>query len=183
MTMPKRQTSIVRAAAFACAIALIATGCAATELASNNSTVSVSGNAGKGSGTGEIPATAYLSVVQNYFGASVPARNPGTPRSRYAVTDRQTIARLAALINALPTSPQQNGIVPCPSALSPAYELDFQNAKGDAAPAAEVSIECFGVMVTVHGQREPILSDSASPGAASFLASVASILSRPASGS
>lgn len=121
-----------------------------------------------------MPATAYLSVVENYFADTSARPTPPTPL-RFAVTDASTIARLAALINSLPTSPNQNIITPCPSALAPAYELDFQAAK-DASPVAEVSIECFGVMLTVRGHGEPILSDSASPGEASFLRSVASLL-------
>jgi len=83
---------------------------------------------------------------------------------------------LAALFEALPTAPNQNIIAPCPSSMAPAYELDFQDAK-NTTPVTEVSIQCFGVMVTVHGYNEPILSDPTSPGKPSLLSSVSSLLS------
>ena len=187
---PKRQASNVRAAALACALALLAVGCASGGSASKDSAVSVStssgggglGNAGSSGGSSEkVFATAYLSVTENYFADATVVPPKGMAPVRYAITDQRTIARLAALINSLPTDPRQE-ITPCPSSLAPAYELDFQSAK-DAQPVAEVSIQCFGVMVTARGKNEPILSESAPPGAASFLAGVASILSRPVSGS
>lgn len=88
---------------------------------------------------------------------------------------QRTIAQLAALFEALPTAPNQNIISPCPASMAPAYELDFQDSK-NSTPVAEFSIQCFGVMVSVHGQDEPILSDPTSPGKPSLLSSVSSLL-------
>lgn len=103
-----------------------------------------------------VPATAYLSVVQHYF-PGVTLQGPGPQSASYAVTDKQIIARLAALINAVPVAPEPNIIAPCPSSLGPAFLLDFRDS-ATAAPAAEVAIVCFGVIVTVHGRQEPVLS-------------------------
>jgi hypothetical protein len=176
MMTPKRQASTARAVALACAIALSAAGCASTGPASTDAVKAVSSSGGgSSSGSGPVPATAYLSVTQNYFANAATAPPTGMARLRYAVTDQRTIARLAALINALPVDPRQQ-IDPCPSSLAPAYELDFQSAK-NTKPVAEIAIVCFGVMVTLHGQNKPFLNDSTPPGKTSFLAAVTSLLS------
>jgi hypothetical protein len=131
-------------------------------------------SSGHASGSGEIAAAAYLSVTENYFAHATAALGQGP--LRFAVTDQRTIARLAALIDSLPTAPDQV-MSPCPSSMAPAYGLEFRDAK-DTAPVAEVSMMCFGVMVTVQGHGEPILSYPTSPsGEASFLSSVSSLLS------
>jgi hypothetical protein len=185
MMTPKRQASTARAVALACAIALSAAGCASSGPASTAAAVVTSGsgggNAGSGGssgggtrGGGDVPTTAYLSVTENYFADAAVVAPTGMARLRYAVTDQRTIARLAALINALPTDPRPE-INPCPSALAPAYELDFQSAK-DAKPVAEVAVVCFGVYVTVNGQREQLLNDATAAGKTSFLAAVTSLL-------
>jgi hypothetical protein len=121
-----------------------------------------------------MAAAGYVSVTENYFADVTAARGHGP--LRFAVTNRRMIARLAALIDSLPTAPNQV-MTPCPSSMAPAYDLDFRDAK-DAASVAEVSLMCFGVMVTVHGRGGPILSYPTSPsGEASFLSSVSSLLS------
>ena len=177
----KRQASTARAVALACAIALSAAGCASsTGRASTDAVVatssSVGGNVGSsGRSSGDVPTAAYLSVTENYFANAAVVAPAGMARLKYAVTDQRTIARLAALINALPTDPRPK-INPCPSALAPAYELDFQSAK-DTKPVAEVTVVCFGVYVTVNGQREQLLNDSTAAGKMSFLAAVTSLLS------
>ncbi|MFL6112735.1 MAG: hypothetical protein ACJ786_15490 [Catenulispora sp.] len=122
--------------------------------------------------------TAYVSVTDNYnynLEGTV-SRAPGRRRLEYAVTNEQTITKLAELINALPAAPNQDIVVPCTSSLGPAYKLDFQDSQG-AAPVAEVSIVCFGVMVSVHGHNEPIRGDSIPPGdTGSVLQNVAALL-------
>ena len=174
MITPKRLSSTAHTVALACAIALLAVGCASSTAASSDAVKSAS-NSSLGSGSGEVPATTYLSVAENYFPNATEAPTPGKTPLRFDVTDQQTIARLAALIDALPTAPQQNIITPCPSSLAPAYELDFQDAK-NTMPVAEISIECFGVMVTVHGQSKPILSGVVPDSKVSLLSSVGSLL-------
>ena len=144
--------------ALACTIALLTAGCASSTAAST------------------VPATTYLSVAENYFPNATEAPSTGKVPLRFDVTDQHTIAQLTALINALPTAPRQNIITPCPSSLAPAYELDFLDAK-NSTPVAEVSIRCFGVMVTVHGQSEPILSGAVPGSKVSLLSSVSSLLS------
>jgi hypothetical protein len=166
MITPKRPSSTAHAAALACAIALLAAACTSSAPAAPDAIKSASS---------EISATAYLSVIENYFPGTAATRAPGNQTLRFAVTDQRTIAQLAALFEALPTAPNQNIISPCPGSMAPAYELDFQDSK-NSTPVAEFSIQCFGVMVSVHGQDEPILSDPTSPGKPSLLSSVSSLL-------
>jgi hypothetical protein len=176
MTGPNRQAAAARAAALGLAIALVSAGCASSDPASTGTVALSSGNGnGSGSGSGGVPATAYVSVVENYFPEGAASRAPGSWQLKYAVTNEQTITKLAKLINALPTAPNQNIEIPCTSSMAPAYKLDFQDSQG-ASPVAEVSIECFGVMVTLRGHDEPIRSDSVPPGEASFLQNVAALL-------
>lgn len=167
MISPKRRSSTAHTAALTCAIALLTAGCASSAPAATDAIKSASS---------EISATAYLSVIENYFPKTAATRAPGNQPLRFAITDQRTIAQLAALFEALPTAPNQNIISPCPSSMAPAYELDFQDAKNSTA-VAEFSIQCFGVLVTVHGQNEPILSDPTTPGKPSLLSSVSSLLS------
>lgn len=130
---------------------------------------------GRGGG-GAVPVTAYVSVVDNYDPQTAASQAPDMWQLKYAVTDKQTITKLAALINALPAAPNQNVVHPCPSSLSPAYHLDFQSS-ATASPTAEVSITCFGVMVTLRGHDEPIRSGSVPPDdAGSVLRNVAGLL-------
>jgi hypothetical protein len=104
-----------------------------------------------------VPVSRYLSVVQ-YYG--VHNDQSGTlGQRRFTVTDPAAIAKLAALIDALPVAPKQ-WIHPCISGMAPAYQLDFQDTK-DAGAAMSVAIDCFGVVVSVGGHQEPMLSDSA----------------------
>lgn len=92
----------------------------------------------------------------------------------YDVTDKQVIARLAAMINALPVAPSSNVEVPCTSSMGPAYQLDFRDSK--TAPAtAEVAIVCFGVLVTVRSHQEPTRS-MGSMGDTRFLQEVGALL-------
>lgn len=167
MITPKRPPSTAHTVALACACALLAAGCTSSAPAGTDAIKSASS---------EISATAYLSVTENYFAKTALTRAPDGHTLRFAVTDQRTIAQLAALFDALPTAPNQNIISPCPSSMAPAYDLVFQDGK-NTSPVAEFSIQCFGVMVTVHGQDEPILSDPTSPGKPSLLSSVSSLLS------
>jgi hypothetical protein len=174
MTGSNAQAATARTAALALAIALLFTGCASSGPATTATSALSSGN-GRGSGD-KIPVTAYMSVVENYNPDRTASRGPGPWQLKYAVTNEQTITKLAELIDAVPTAPDQNIMVPCPSSLAPAYELDFRDSEG-ASPVAEVSIECFGVMVTLRGHDEPIRSDSVPPNnASSVLQKVARLL-------
>jgi len=76
-----------------------------------------------------VPATAYLRVVQNYNLPHQSPRTAGPYSLTYDVTDKKVIARLAAMISALPVAPDQNIAVPCASSMGPAYELDFRDSK------------------------------------------------------
>lgn len=164
--MPKRSSWTARAtAALVCAIALLAAGCASSEPTSTDAIASESGSGGGD----HIPATAYLSVTEYY-----PIKGSPTPEQgslTYAVTDQRTIARFAALVESLPRSSSQM-ITPCPLSARLAYVLNFQQDAKDATPVAQVSTECFGVMVTVHEHREPILGNEAG-----FLRGVTTLLS------
>ncbi len=150
-------------------VALTVAGCSAAAASSTGSAGSTSSTSHVGSTGGTssaagkgnndrvpVPATAYLSVVQHYNLPDQASRGPGYELT-YAVTDKQVIARLAAMINALPVASDQNIAVPCTSTMGPAYQLDFQDSKA-AQPTAEVSILCFGVDVTVGSHQEPTLS-------------------------
>ena len=164
MTGPNRHTATARTAALALAMALLAVGCTS------------SGN-GDGGGGGEVPVTAYVSVVDNYNPKTATTQAPDMWQLKYAVTDEQTIAKLAQLINALPVAPNQDIVHSCPSSLSPAYQLDFQSS-ATAAPSAEVSIMCFGVMVTLRGHGDEPIRSGTVPSAAvsSVLQNVAGLL-------
>ena len=169
--MPKRSSWTARAtAALVCAIALLAAGCASSEPTATDVIASESGSGDGGGGGGDqIPATAYLSVTEYY-----PIKGSPTPEQgslTYAVTDQRTIARFAALVESLPRSSSQM-ITPCPLSATLAYVLNFQQDAKDATPVAQVSTECFGVMVTVHEHREPILGNEAG-----FLRGVTTLLS------
>ncbi|WP_370353416.1 hypothetical protein [Catenulispora sp. EB89] len=101
-----------------------------------------------------MPATAYLRVVQNYNVPVQSTRTAGPYSLTYDVTDKKVIARLAAMISALPVAPDQNIAVPCTSSMGPAYELDFRDSK-NAPDTADAAIVCFGVDVTVGSHLEP----------------------------
>lgn len=168
---------------FALAAAVLTAGCtSASSGAGGGPTVTTQADTAhlsttQGADGGLMPATAYLSVSQNYFPVGTPTRFAGAkiPQTLHlAVTDRQTIARLAAMINALPRSANQEP-GSCPEAWGPAFELDFGDAPGDA-PRAQVSILCFGVMVSIGAHSEPILSDTSSPSADQFLKTIATLL-------
>lgn len=120
-----------------------------------------------------MPVTPYVSVIENYFPVPEPSKYPGPEQKRFAVTDKQVITRLAAMVNALPVA---KGVVmtPCAAQLAPAYELDF-GASAGTATVAQVSVECFGVLVTVDGKSKPTLS-LASVGQQQFLREVGSVL-------
>ncbi|WP_194894519.1 hypothetical protein [Catenulispora pinisilvae] len=114
-----------------------------------------------------------MSVIENYFPAPEPSKYPVPEQKRFAVTDKQAITRLAAMVNALPVA-KDVVITPCSSQFAPAYELDF-GASARTATIAQVSVECFGVMVTVDGKSKPTLS-LASVGEDQFLREVGSVL-------
>ncbi|MBS2551520.1 hypothetical protein KGQ19_32095 [Catenulispora sp. NL8] len=78
------------------------------------------------------------------------------------------------MIDTLPPAKGRVVMIPCSSSLAPAYELDFGDSAG-AAPVAEVSVECFGVLVTVDGKSKPTLSLD-SVGEEQFLSEVGSVL-------
>src|SRR5262245_28191925 len=95
MISRKRPSSAIPAATLFCAVALATTAC---------------GSGSSGNDT-KVPVTAYLTVTENYFAGASAASDP-VPL-KFTVTDRQTITRLAALINGLPTAPKQT-VTPCP---------------------------------------------------------------------
>lgn len=165
----QRVKDVGRAALLVPLTALLAAGCTSTGSSTTGSvaqpthphSVSVT----------DVPTTAYLAVVQHY---DVPGSAPG--QLRYAVTDHKTIAQLAALVNALPAAPdQKNIIIPCPEQTAPAFDLDFQDAKGGKV-LAQADFECFGVMVADGARNVPVLSSSVSPGTPSLIDQVEAIL-------
>lgn len=163
----QRTKSAGRAAFLIPLAALVAAGCTSAGTAS---TASFAGTHPHSQAEGVL-VTAYLGVEQNY-GVQDAKGYPG--QLRYSVTDRKTIEELTALINALPVSPNQ-GITPCPEQMAPAFDLDFADTKGGKA-IDEVSLQCFGVMVTIGGHELPIRSDSASSGGTSFIQRVQALL-------
>lgn len=164
MTGPNRQALASRTAALALATAVLAAGCTS----SGNGEVPVT--------AAGVPVTAAVSVIDNYDPETAASQAPDMWQVKYAVTDEQTITKLAELINSLPTAPNQNVVHPCPSSLSPAYQLDFQSS-ASATPTAVVSIMCFGVMVTLPGHDEAIRVGSAPPDdMGSVLRNVAALL-------
>ncbi|MBR7836390.1 hypothetical protein KDL01_24140 [Actinospica durhamensis] len=180
------QSRAARAGVFTLAAVVLTAGCTSASVGTHSSPGPADPVRGgsthlsttQGSAGVTVPATAYLSVIQAYFPYATPTRSAAAKipqRLHFAVTDRQTIARLAAMINALPRSADK---LPssCPEALGPAFELDFGDGPGKA-PRAQVSILCFGVMVSLGAHDEPILSDTGSPGADRFLNTIASLLS------
>jgi hypothetical protein len=102
-----------------------------------------------------VPATAYLAATLSPGG-----NPPGAPRT-VAVTDRAVIAKIAALVNALPTA-AQGGVYSCPAAQGGDLALAF-GASASSAPLARVDIllsGCQGVTVTLGHTAEPGLDDT-----------------------
>lgn len=178
MRRPSQRTKSVGRAAFLVPLAALvaAAGCTSAGPAS---TASATAPASTTSAVGthphslaeKVPVTAYLSVEQNY---DVQDKDGHPGQLRYSVTDPKTIAQLTALINALPVSANQ-GITPCPESMAPAFDLEFSAAKGNKA-VAEVSLQCFGVMVAVGDHNLPILSYTATAGGMSFVKRIEALL-------
>jgi hypothetical protein len=100
-----------------------------------------------------VPVAPYLIVT---FHPGFNATGPGP--APHVVTDRSKIAKVAALINALPVRPVGE-VFSCPVDMGTALGLTFRSAPGGAV-LAEVDIKlggCGGVDVTIGGASEPNL--------------------------
>jgi hypothetical protein len=89
-------------------------------------------------------------------------------RGPFSFTGRRTIARTAAILNALPAA--QPGAVACPLDTGVTIRLTFQSGVG-ATPLAVAIYDptgCGGVTLTLRGVREPPLASEPVPGWSSF---------------
>jgi hypothetical protein len=86
----------------------------------------------------------------------------------FTFTGERTIARTAAILNALPAA--QPGAVACPLDTGVAIRLTFESGRagGPLAVALYDPTGCGGVALTLRGRREPPLASGSFPGWSSF---------------
>jgi hypothetical protein len=105
-----------------------------------------------------LPITPVLIVNRGADSGLPPARKP-TPAASVVITDRATIAKVVAILNAMPLS-LTDGPVFCPAETGGGYTLDFRASKTgpDLARVAWNEYACGGVQVSVSDKTLPSLS-------------------------
>lgn len=118
-----------------------------------------------------VPVSARLLVVARPAMTAVRMPSPGPGATTRVVTDRTKIARVAAIVNALPLHPP--GVyLPCPMDNGSGIGLTFQAADGTTLATVTLDTSgCHTVAVTVGGRDQPQL-DATATGPVSELESI-----------
>jgi len=105
-----------------------------------------------------LPITPVL-IVSRGADSGLPLARKPTPAASVVITDQATIAKVVAILNAMPLS-LSDGPISCPAETGGGYTLDFRDSKTgpNLAQVAWNEYACGGLQVSVSDKPLPSLS-------------------------